>query len=314
MKILLTLLACTWSLFGAPAHAEEPDIEGDPRVRIDIVEPARDVGYTVGDILQRTVTLEVQKPYTLIKTSLPIVGYERRYKGQVTGIELYGIDVEESAGSTATTYTLRLAYQVFTNNIVSKPAILPPEIIKFSGDGKQFDYRIPSWSFRISPLAVYGSVNVARDMSQFRGPLLKSNEKEQQYLKVLVAICALSLLGLIYILGMYRWLPRMGGPFARAYRDIRKAETSAQGVQQAIARVHQAFNTTAGFTVFNGNLDRLQAIKPGFGHLAAEIEQFFALSRQAFFESGSGQQNADDALAWLRQFCRRCRDIERGLK
>ncbi|MGQ0442653.1 MAG: hypothetical protein ACT4OH_04275, partial [Methylophilaceae bacterium] len=38
--------------------------------------PTRDVGYVVGDVINRTITLTVKKPYALVKESIPIVGYE----------------------------------------------------------------------------------------------------------------------------------------------------------------------------------------------------------------------------------------------
>ncbi|TSA48691.1 MAG: hypothetical protein D4R48_05105 [Nitrosomonadales bacterium] len=296
------------------AALAEEDLLIDPRVSIRTVEPAREVGYTVGDILERTITLEAKKPYKLLETSLPIVGYERRYKGQVTGIELRRIHLEQSPGTDATTYTLHLAYQVFTNNIVAKPAMLPPEIVKFSGAGKMFEYRIPSWSFRISPLAVYGSVKIEKDMSPFRGPLLLDASAEKLRLKVLLALFGVSLLGLLYVLGANTWLPRMGGPFARACRDLRKLPATDEGLQQAVTRVHQALNASAGNTVFGGNLEAFLLDRPAFIPLRADIERFFGLSRQVFFEPAAAHDIGATPLVWLRQFGRRCRDCERGLK
>ena len=44
-------------------------------VKFTIVNPERNAGYLMGDFLDRTVTLEVKKPYKLVETTLPIVGY-----------------------------------------------------------------------------------------------------------------------------------------------------------------------------------------------------------------------------------------------
>jgi mxaA protein len=312
MKTLTLLLASLLIALAAPAQADET--AQDPRVRIRTIEPERNVGYVVGDVLERTVILDVKKPYKLLDTSLPIVGYERRYKGQVVGIELRRIDVEETLGKDTTQYRLQLAYQVFTNNIVAKPAILPPEIVKFSGEGKIFDYRIPSWSFRISPLAVYGSVKVENDMSPFRGPLLLDASPEKLRLKVLIGILVLSLLGLLYIFGAHAWLPRMGGPFARTYRALRKLPDTRDGLRQGVARMHESFNATAGHAVFGGNLDAFLQARPGFSPLREDIERFFGLSRQVYFEPNAAHDAGDQPLDWLRQFCKRCRHCERGMK
>ena len=288
----------------------------DADIKITTIEPERDVGYTVGDILQRTIVLDVKKPYRLQETSLPIVGYEHRYKNQVSGIELRNIQTEQSDNDDSTIYTLHLDYQVFTNNVVAKPAILPAEVIKFKGNGKLYQYRIPSWSFRISPIAVYGSVKIELDMSPFRGPLLLDANPDQLRLKVLIGVLALSLLGLLYVFGSHTWLPRMGGPFARAYRDInklRKLPATDTALKQAVARVHQSLNATAGSSVFYDTLDSFLQKKPTFAPVKNDIKQFFGLSRQVFFEPQAAHQVGDSPLSWLRDFCRRCRDCERGL-
>lgn len=293
------------------AHAED-GVVTDPRVAVRTIDPQRDVGYTVGDTLQRTVILEAQKPYVLLETSLPIAGNDKKRRGKGSGVEVREVKVETTTGIDKTVYTLHLSYQVFTNNIVAKPAVLPAEFVKFGGAGKNFEVRIPSWSFRISPLAVYGSVVVERDMSGFRGPLLLDATRHHQLLWGLLGLLVGSMLGLLYVLGTSSWLPRMGGPFARAYRDLKKLPATPEGLSQGVSRLHQAFNTTAGNSVFNGA--SFLSRKPGFAPVGMEIDQFFGLSRTVFFESSAPHGIDGDAMAWLRKFCRRCRDCERGLK
>jgi mxaA protein len=308
MRILIAAISLFWLL---GAHAED-GIVTDPRVNIRTIEPTRDVGYTVGDILERTVILEAQKPYQLLETSLPIAGNDKKRRGKGSGIEVREVHLEKSTGIGKNIYTLHLSYQVFTNTIVAKPAALPAEMVKFGGEGKNFEVRIPSWSFRISPLAVYGSVVVERDMSGFRGPLKLDATRYYHGLWAALGVLALALLGLLYVLGTSSWLPRMGGPFARAYRDLKKLPATPEGVAQGVTRMHQALNSTAGNSVFDtaGLLKR----KPGFAPVAPELEQFFGLSRTVFFEPTAPHGIASEPLTWLRQFCRRCRDCERGLK
>lgn len=285
----------------------------DPRaVSLKTVEPPRDVGYTVGDILSRTVIIEVKHPYELLPTSLPIAGNQKKRQNREQGIEVREVSVEKSSGVNTTTYTLHLSYQVFTNKIVARPAALPAEFIKFGGKGENFEVRVPSWNFRISPLAVYGSVVVEKDMSTFRGPLLQDSSLHQDIRNGLLGVLAVSLLGLIYILGTSNWLPRMGRPFAQACRDLRKLGTDEAGIRAGVSRVHQAFNATAGNGVFEASSFLLR--KPGFEPVARDIETFFRLSRTVFFEPDAPHGIEGDVMAWLRQFARRCRDCERGLK
>jgi mxaA protein len=307
MRKLFVLLALFWSI---AAHAEI--LENDPRIKISTIEPARDVGYTVGDVVSRTVILESPKNLTLFDTSIPIVGNEKKRRGKGSGIELKQVSFERHPGVTSNSYTLRLTYQIFTTGVTAKPASLPPEFVKFGGEGeKSFEVRIPSWSFRISPLAVFGSVVVEKDMSGFQGPLLLDSSRPRQLLWGLLGLLGAALLGLLYVLGTSTWLPRMGGPFARALRDLKKLPDNAEGLSQGVSRLHQALNATAGGSVFEAKafIER----KPSFVPVGSEIERFFGLSRTVFFEPRAAH-GIENPMAWLKQFCRRCRDCERGLK
>lgn len=310
--LLGVLMAFNLSITYADAPLPPMDAKN---IKVSIVEPERDAGYVVGDILQRTVTFEVKKPYELVETSLPIVGYERRWQGQITGIELSKITYKKTDHSNSTTYTVHLSYQVFTTGKVAKPATLWPEIIKFKNvkGGELLQYRVPSFGFRISPLSVYGQIKVKEEMSPFHKPLLLNAAPEKFKLKMLLGVLGATLLGLLYMLGMRAWLPRMGAPFAKAYRDIRKLPATSEGLQQAVARVHRSLNITAGNSVFKDNLDQFVQQKPAFKPVMVDIEQFFGLSRQVFFEPQAEHQAGEAPLDWLRNFCRRCRDCERGL-
>ena len=312
MKTTRLLLAALALIALTGASLEDP-AELDPRaVSLNTIEPERDVGYTVGDILTRTVIIEVKKPYELLPTSLPIAGNDKKRQNKGLGIETSKVVVEKSQTVGSNVYTLQLSYQVFTNKVVARPAALPPEFIKFGGKGENFEVRVPSWNFRISPLAVYGSVVVEKDMSTFRGPLLKDDSEHRLWLKALLVVLGLSSLGLLYVLGTSTWLPRMGLPFARAYRDLKKLPSTPEGLSQAVSRVHQAFNATSGTGVFAA--DAFIAQRPKFAPMQAEIERFFALSRTVFFEPTAPHGIEGDTHQWLQQFCRRCRDFERGLK
>ena len=315
-KILLAMsIFLSLTLSTAMADVVLPSID-EKYVSIQEQNPTRDAGYVVGDILDRTITLTVKKPYELIKESLPIEGYEHRYKGQISGIELLKISTEESQNSDSVTHVLHLHYQIFTTGKLAKPAALRAEIVKLRNTtNKQVvQYRIPSFSFRISPLSVFGAVKLREEMSPFVPPLLLDASKSLLHLKILIALLCLAALGLLYIFGMHAWLPRMGAPFARAYRDIHKLPDSPEGIKQAVARLHESLNKTAGTSLFTSNLASFLRTKPAFDPVAKEIEQFFGLSRQVFFESNASNNLNEAPKVWLLKFCRRLRDCERGLR
>jgi mxaA protein len=297
------------------ADVELPSVD-NKYVTIKEENPTRDAGYVVGDILQRTITLTVKKPYELVKESIPIVGYEHRYKGQISGIELSNIETEEDQHSDSVTHVLHLSYQVFTTGKLAKPAALRAEIVKVrnTDNKKMFQYRIPSFSFRVSPLSVFGAVKLKEEMSPFTPPLLIDASPEKLNLTILLVLLGLSLTGLLYIFGTRAWLPRMGAPFAKAYRDIRKLPDTPEGIQQAVSRVHQSLNKTAGASLFSDNLTDFITKKPAFAPAKQEIEQFFNLSRFTFFETQHAHPSETASKKWLLSLCRHLRDCERGLK
>jgi len=310
------VLALTLHLPTAMADIKPlPDV--DPHF-VTIVEtnPTRDAGYVVGDTLDRNVVITIKKPYELVKESLPIVGYEHRWKGQLIGVELVDIQTKEKQKADSATHTLDLRYQVFTAGKTVKHASLKAEILQVRNlqTKEVFQLRIPFFDFRVSPLSIFGQVKLNEDMSPFVPPLLLDASPEKRNLTLLAVLLGVSLLGLLYIFGAYAWLPKMGGPFAKAYRDIRKMPDSAEGLQTAVARVHQSLNRTAGNSLFASNIADFVTSKPAFAPASSQIEQFFNLSKQVFFEPNATVHLDDSPKAWLLKFCRQLRDCERGLR
>lgn len=312
MLMLLSLLFAS-----STAFADIPLRSIDNQyVSFKTTDPSRDAGYVVGDKLERTLILTVKKPYELIKESLPIVGYEHRYRGQVSGIELVAISADEKNTSNATTHTIHLTYQVFKAARVAKPAMLRGEIVKLrqinSTETRQFQF--PSFNFRVSPLSVYGEVNLKQEMSPLIKPFTMSTAQDERVFKIAAGLLLLSTVGLIYILGAYHWLPRMGGAFAKAYRNVASQPETEQGLQASMTAIHAALKQVAGHSVFSNSLDRFLLEKPAFMPAKPELEKFFSLSRQVFFDPNVKQELGMPTKQWLKTFCRHLRDCERGLK
>ncbi|HSI24099.1 MAG TPA: hypothetical protein VK952_00610 [Methylotenera sp.] len=320
MKNLLRnlLLTVMLSLSAVAAYALDvtklPDVK-EGIVSIQIQDPVKDVGYVIGDIVTRNITLTIKKPYVLIEESLPIVGYEKTYRGQPIGVYLSALNHTKKDEGEHVVHNLTLDYQIFTSSVVAKRAAVLAEYLRLlnTENREVVKYRVPMWEFVISPLSVFGQIKVEDDMSQFRGPLLMDASRENTRFKIFFVLLVLSLLGLLYILGKGAWLPRMGGPFAKAYRTIKKQAGSPQGIQNAVSSMHAALNTSAGHSLFTDNLDQFLAKKPAFKAIKPEIQQFFGLSNQVFFEANASHKLGAEPIIWLKQFCRRCRDCERGL-
>lgn len=292
------------------ADYELPEID-QKYVSIAIDDPTRDAGYVVGDVLKRHIVLTIKKPYQLVEETLPIEGYEHRYRGQKIGVELLNIQHEADENNSRTVHTIDLGYQVFTTGKLAKPAALRAEFVKIRNlkTKKVLQYRIPSFSFRISPLSVFGAVKLKEEMYPRTPPLNISTKSHYDKLYLALGALALALLGLLYIYGKYAWLPRMGAPFARAYRKIQHVPDNAQGLQKAMHAMHTAFNQTAGQTVFSDSLNSFLDKKPKFKPAQTVIEGFFDASHGQFFENKASSLDK----AGLLKLCKHLRDCERGL-
>ncbi len=324
-QFLLALIVSVNAFIAFNAQALDSEMLADIKngvVTMQIQDPERKVGYVVGDVLTRHLIISIKKPYKLIEESLPIVGYQKRYRGQVLGIDLSDIKHIRKDNGDDVIHDLTLNYQVFVNKTVVRRGALPTEylhIINVNSKGKEVvKYRIPSFEFAISPISVFGQIKIEDDISKYRGPLLLDNSLLKNRLKTLLIIGLISLLGLLYMLGKHAWLPRMGGPFAKAYRLIRKQKnmsqgTSSEGLKIAVTSMHSALNEAAGGSLFSTNLDAFLTKKPAYKAIKQEFAQFFGLSRQVFFEPNAKHHVGNDPLQWLAQFCRHCRDCERGL-
>ena len=317
MKYLISLMMLLLSISSFALDVQEwPDIQ-EGIVSIKIKEPPHRVGYTVGDKSERHVEVTIKKPYVLIKESLPIPGYERKYKGQDLGIVLDAMNHVYKENKTSSTLVLDLTYQIFTNNVVAKPGFLPAEYIRVLNpndpEKKVFKYRIPEYQIAISPLSIFGNIKIEEDMSPLRGVFLIDEKNPIKTLKISGIIALFSLLGLLYIYSQYAWLPNARGVFARTHRSINKVKATPANIQKAITEMHRAFDLVTGKTLFKDNLQDLYAKNSSFENIDNELREFFKLSTLVFFNTSNKKYDHEEMLKWLKNFSRHCRDCERKL-
>ena len=106
-SLICLLLFSSATIFAYEDPRKFPDV--DPKyIDISILDPNQKVGYTVGDYIEREIYLTVKEPFKLIEESLPIVGYEKRYRGQLLGISLKAIDVSKESTDEFSTYLIKL--------------------------------------------------------------------------------------------------------------------------------------------------------------------------------------------------------------
>ena len=288
----------------------------DPRfVELVIVEPKQLVGYTVGDIIDRHITISIKRPYQLIEESLPIVGYEKRYRGQLLGMTLRDIQFDKKITKALSTYKISLKYQIFTNNVVAKPAFITADyyrLINPAEPDKIVKFRIPELTVATSPIAIFGAVKVEDDMSPFRGPLTIETISSNMKVRYGVFGFIFSLLTLFYIYSKYTWLPRQSRFFSRVYRQYKKSNANKKEIENFVTALHHGFNQTINQALFINNKEELFKKNNSFKYIESEINDFFKLSKAINFEEKTNFKQVE-AFKWLLIFSLHCRMCERGL-
>lgn len=293
------LLAISCVLTPVYAFADEAGV----KVR-SLVNPLHSNSIQMGDVLDRTIEVEVSANYQLPKTSLPIKGENRH------GIELRDIVVHTSKSGESIIYTIALSYQVFAS--AAKPVVmqLPEEHLLLTGGEKPLTIDVPAWRFWYSPLVAEGLTNAKAHMQPQAKPPLIDVKPYYTGLWTALGVLAIGLIGLVYVNADKAWLPWMNGAFAQAHRRIKKLSNESTSHQHALTYMHQAFNRIYGENLFANELDKFFAAHPKFMKMQAEIIQFFALSNAALF---GRHTSSESELQQLKVLSKRFRDCERGV-
>ena len=298
MKTLLTqlLLAATLLASGL-ALAATP---ADGRI-LHITNPPQTYGVHIGDTLQRTVQIELAPGYELSPSSLPVKGTRN------DGIELVEVTVDQPQGDD-TRYAVKLRYQVFAQAAAPVSKALPATKLAATGNGKTLTIAVPAWRFWFAPLVTMDNFKTARTSLQpSLGPVLVATEPQRLGLAIYAALAVIGLVGLIYVNADRRWLPFMGGPFARAHRRIKRLRHKPAQQKQALFHLHQAFNQTFGASVFAADIEHFIERHPRFVGLRTQITAFFERSNRALFAGDEQGMSAAELLALSRSL----RDSER---
>jgi mxaA protein len=297
----LLLVAAAATCMRATAQDAEP-AAGD--LAATVHEP-RAFGYTVGDVLQRRLVLQVPDGLTLDEESLPRTGRRGR------AVELRRIDHQRSPVGGGMRHELTLAYQVFFAPTAVRTFEIAPFRLRFTGTPRDQDLRVEGWPVTVSPL-VPVDVSPRRGLGELQPdapPPLIDTRGAVQRLQAYAAAALLLLAWLAWVYLAGPWLAGRRRPFGLAWRGVRGLGTAPTAEQQRAAyqQVHHALNQTAGEVVFEQGLDRFLHAHPRFTALRGDLARFFQHSRARFF-AGEGSGDA----AWLVALCRRLRDAERG--
>ena len=312
--LLITLLLFSGQIYSYEDPKKFPDI--DPKfIKLEIKDPKQRVAYTVGDIIKREIVFVVKKPYKLIEESLPIVGYEKKYRGQALGISLTKIDVKKNIDKSESEFKIKLEYQIFTNNVVAKPAFITADyyrLINPEDPKKVVKHRIPELTIAVSPISIFGDIKIENDMSPYRGPFKMEVDRHIENLKQSIIGLIICIILLLYIYSQFSWLPGQNKFFSYVYKKNKKNKPLQQSNEKFIEDIHNSFNQTIGNTLFKDNKSILYKKNKNFKYIEKELDTFFNLSRNIFFEQNK-KINHEAVHNWLLLFCKHCRMCERKL-
>ncbi|HYS13219.1 MAG TPA: hypothetical protein VEN28_07905 [Burkholderiaceae bacterium] len=261
----------------------------------------RSFGYSVGDRIERHVSIKIAPTWSLAHASLPAPGRLNAW------FELAEISIQTDAKPAGTEIELRLVYQLLNSPTQPAVLLLPRFALRFEGGGEPIERDVPPAEVFAAPLLPAGAADSTLDAPRAdRKPELIPVET----LRTRLTIYALGAAVLLFTMMIARQYAqrRRAGPFVRACRELRRiAHAPADSGRAAAAMrvVHRALDETAGHSVFLDNVESLFA-SPHRAPLRERTRGFLGRSRQQFF-AGTG-----DALPLeeLRDFARAWRALE----
>lgn len=267
----------------------------------------RAFGYQIGDLVSRSVSVHVPDGLVLDEDSLPQPGARGK------ALELRSIARRSSAEAGGRRHELTLAYQVMLSPPQTRTLELPTFTLRFDGQPRAQTLRVDAWPVTVSPL-VPVEVSPRRGLGEMQPdtppPLIDSARARYR----LIAYGVVILLLLAYLAQVYVGLPwwqRGHRPLTLAWRSMRGLRPDSSEVQwrEALQRLHEALNRTAGEVVFEHGIDRFVGAQPNFEPLRDDLAMFFRQSRREFFADGDPTEHD---RTWLIEFARRCSNAERG--
>ncbi len=296
-----------WATLAALCHTASMAQPTTANIRLE--EP-RGYGYVVGDLVQRRATIALDPGRTIATTSLPRPGRLN------TWLELRRIDAKPVREGVE----LDVVYQIVNAPEKVITIVLPAIALKTAGDtgpGVEGEViEISAWPITVSPLTP--DFVLARAGLEAMQPDVMPQPEPLRPIALRLALWVLLLTIVGYLLAARRdprlafW--RRNAPFRDALADLhrlarRGSSATTDLEREALARLHHAFNASAGCALFADRLSPLYAARPGLRELAPQVQAFYAESRRVFFSSQPSGPPIDAAprvdLPALIALCRR---------
>lgn len=304
------LLVSSLSLGMSINHAYAVEENTAKAMIVTLSNPTENYDISIGDQLTRSFVINVPTPYEMTKKAFPRKGSRDK------GVQLVDIKFGVEKQKTANIYTITTVYQPFVNHSTPTQMQIPKRIITLTGGEKPLTVTIPAWQFNFSPLATSTIETVKeRLLPEIKPPLL-DEKTVQNRLYAFLTLAGFSLLGLLYMNADGRWLPFMGGAFAKAHRQLkrlanRKVVKTQREEKQGLVYIHEAFNAHYGANMFARDIESLITDKSAFSKMKTEIEGFFDYSNKSLYVVD--KHDSEQVIKQLVVLSKQLRDCERGV-
>jgi mxaA protein len=322
-------MACMLALAAALLATERADAargaaaplgDRDTRVATNSASPRR-LSYVVGDLIERRALVSAPAGFTLEPASLPRLGTQNAW------LALLEASVRDQGG-TPPRYEIDLRYQLINAPTEVRSLALPGFHVRFTpapararGSARSqvsAETAIEEQTVRIAPILPAQVPVSAALVRPDRSPRALSSTPALLGAVVTTVLAT----GIVAALLSQPILRRRNGPFARAYRRLRRTVLRAERLgnaaegdyPSALRVVHRAFDQTAGWRLFPDRVGDFVAQWRQFADLRGGIERFLDLSKREFFDcrpraEESHRERSD--LRWLLEFTQECRARER---
>lgn len=258
------------------------------QTKLQISSQLRELGYTIGDIAEQTLTIKTPLGYVFDKGSLPTIG------ANSSPVELVSVDVKEKDSHKTTQHIVHLRWQHFRSMPEIRYYPLMPLNLKFTHeDKKPLAITIAAGQILVAPII---PTVISGDSYKNLRPDAKPEKKNltQHYiLLALLASCAATCLAyMAWYFDWFNWRLTRLRPFRKAYREIRQLSNQDQYIHLpvAIRALRRGFDGVAGSAISAENLPQLFHSKNWLTPAKKEIEDFFADSERVFFAGKQSTQ------------------------
>lgn len=285
--------------------------------KLKVSTQLRELGYSIGDIADQTLTITTPLGYVFDKGSLPAIGANSSF------VELVSVDVKEKDvkgkdGQASTQHTVHLRWQHFRSTPEIRYYPLKPLNLKFSHENKKtLAITIAAGQILVAPTI---PTVISGDAYKNLRPDVRPEKRDlTQHFIWLGLLLTLAATCLAYLAWYYDWfnykLARLR-PFRKAYREIKKLSTSNRYSEKsdtlsiAIQALRHGFDGVAGSAISAENLSAFFHAKNWLTPAKKDIESFFADSERVFF---AGKQPTL-TFQQLRKLSRQLMQLESAVK